>query len=785
MKAVGLVTFWDYNFGSSLQCYATKKVIDSFGLRCDLLEECPNSKANYYFRKIKKAFFITIKTIRYPNFFKAYVSMRKSAKIATNSISSKTKEEIHFLGKTVLQPKRLTRKSLIKLGNSDEYIGFITGSDQVWGGHFVEPTYGNFLEFAPREKRISYAASFGSGDIANYNISHYKKGIMGFDVLSVREDKGINIVKKLTGLNAVKMPDPTVLLSTDEWIQFAEDTDAGSEPYILIHFLDKLSKIAVNTINQIQKETTFRIICIGWKHDEIDALDRVFFKDGGPKDYMSLISKASYVCTDSFHTTLFSLRFGRQFYTFDRQYIAHNISQSSRLQSLLNDCNCSERLIGKECCDFSLLPREEIKCDDYFASEREKGISFLKLALNINNEVNRTISHPVLKEDNECCGCGVCAERCPKHAIEMVNSNFFGYKIPKVNVDSCIHCGLCEIYCSKVIDYRSLSKKSYIAYSSNNDLLRKASSGGVFATIASDFIKKGGIVYGVTLDFVDGEPKVYHRSAKTLNELDLLLQSKYIQSNAVCVFEEIKEKLSESSPMLFSGTSCQVDALFRYLGEKKENLYTIDLICHGVPGSKLFFDYVAFLSKKESSHVKSFSFREKQNGKIKYIEKVLFENGTQKVLNPNKSDYYSMFFNRDSYREGCYSCQFSSITKPADITIGDYFECKLDYPKLFESGGLLTNTNGISCMIVHNERGKRLLESFGNGLNIIEADLRKIQNSHEQLCFPSVYTDMREKMISLYTNGGFTIIHKFNVKKRIITFIPHVIKLAIKKTLQI
>src|SRR5699024_3680826 len=115
----------------------------------------------------------------------------------------------------------LTRKTLKRIGNSDDYVAFITGSDQVWGGHFVEQTYGNFLEFAPKKKRISYAASFGSNKIANYNVSKYRKGVNGIKSISVREDAGVEVIKQLTGQEVVKMPDPTILLSIDEWLDFS------------------------------------------------------------------------------------------------------------------------------------------------------------------------------------------------------------------------------------------------------------------------------------------------------------------------------------------------------------------------------------------------------------------------------------------------------------------------------------------------------------------------------------------------------------------------------------
>lgn len=772
MKSIGLVTFWDNNYGSALQCYSLKKTIASLGYRCDLIEEKHTGKLEKYIRIIKKCIRIPCKTLLYPKFGKAYFELRKSAHLSQDSLSQKSRQDIHFFGLTELQPKELTRKSLKRIGSSDEYVAFITGSDQVWGGHFVEPTYGNFLEFAPRNKRISYAASFGSDAVSSYNKKRYKKGLKGIDRLAVREDSGIEIVKKLTGKTAVKMPDPTVLVSVEEWKQFSKNIQLDEEPYLLVHFLDKMSEKSVRAVKTIAKARNLKIICLGWKREEILSLENAFFADGGPREYISFIEHASCICTDSFHTTLFSLRFNKQFYTFPRCY-AHRFHQSERITNLLRDTGCFDRYIKDEVMSYDSLPQYKVDCVNYFEVQCNVGLNYLRNA--ISDIDKTTINIPNLKEDNQCCGCGVCAEKCPQNAIQMV-FNEKGYSVPKINIKKCVYCGICEKYCRKSIIKKEYEKKAYIAYSKDEDLLLRSASGGVFSSIAKSFILHGGAVYGAAMSH-DGE-KMYvaHRLATTMNELYPLLQSKYVQSNAVVCFEDIRERLLKLQPVLFSGTSCQVDALQRYLGKHYDNLYTIDLICHGVPGGKFFSDYVKFLEEKNNSSVVSFLFREKKDEKIEFVQNVRYSNGKEIKTKVENSDYYKLFFSEDSYRDCCYHCEYASIYKPADITVGDYFECQKDYPELYQGKNSLSKVNGLSCCISHNDNGDKLLSSFANNLNLIPVDLKKIQRSHNNLCYPSNPTDMREKMMNKYKMGGFKKIHRYNQCMNYVLFFPRLAK---------
>ncbi len=776
MKTVGLVTFWDYNFGSALQCFSMKKTINSFGYRCNLIEERHTGKAQRYSRLAKKLILLPFKVLAHPSYLKAYKEQRRLARNSSSALSKETADLIHFFGRTQLQPRELSKKSLHQIGKNNNYIAFITGSDQVWGGHFAEPTYGNFLEFAPQEKRISYAASFGGKTIANYNISKYKKGISGIRYISVRENSGITLVKELFNKDAVKMPDPTILTTVEEWSAFSATTKAESEPYILVHFLDKLNPTAFNTLKIIAEKTKMKVICLGWKRDDVLSLPNAFFRNASPQEYIYLIKNAAYICTDSYHTTLFSLRFNRNFYTFKRTHSAR-FEQTGRITELLNETGCSDRYITEDINNFDCLSQKAADCSEYFNSQREIGLDYLKNALDsIHSPSVPTIN---LKDYDECCGCGICAEKCPQNAIKMV-FNEKGYSVPKINPTLCISCKICEKVCRKEVSREQTEKTSFIAYNKDSKMLDSSASGGVFSALAKSIIENNGKAYGAALNYDKTGVSVSHRCASSIDELYPLLQSKYAQSSLNSTFTDIKNKLENSELILFSGTSCQVDALYRYLGKNYPTLYTLDLICHGVPGEKFFKDYTDFLQKKNKSTITSFSFREKENNKINYIQSAEYTNGKRIKTKVDNSIYYKMFFAEDSYRDCCYSCPFASVNKPADITVGDYFEAKKDYPELFEENAALHNKNGISCIIIHTSRGEELLKNFSEKLKLFPVETYKVQNSHNNLCMPSTCTDSREKMMAIYHSGGITKLQMHNNLINALQIFPR----AVKKTLR-
>lgn len=207
--------------------------------------------------------------------------------------------------------------------------------------------------------------------------------------------------------------------------------------------------------------------------------------------------------------------------------------------------------------------------------------------------------------DYKCSGCTACMNICAHHAITM-QENKEGFLYPVRDVVKCINCGLCERICPLEHPvYKNSQPAVYAAYDKN--ARTGSSSGGLFFTIASHVIRRGGMVFGAA--YVDGL-KVKHVQARTIAELETLRGSKYVQSDLGDCFKQIKEELQKGTLVYFSGVGCQVAGLYAYLRKNYENLITSDIVCHGVPSQRMFDMHLSHIEKKHKSKVIGYSFRD-------------------------------------------------------------------------------------------------------------------------------------------------------------------------------
>ena len=208
----------------------------------------------------------------------------------------------------------------------------------------------------------------------------------------------------------------------------------------------------------------------------------------------------------------------------------------------------------------------------------------------------------ILFDDKKnCCACGACMNVCPKDAIRMEEDDY-GFLYPQIDETKCVQCGACK----KVCAYQNGSKlfepkQVFVAVSKNKKQLLNSASGGVFAAVATKILKDGGVVFGATLDFENGHANPHHIKIENQKQLTKLQGSKYVQSAIGITYKQTKDYLKKGRIVLFSGTPCQISGLYEYLGKEYDNLYTIDVICHGVPNAKFFDDYLQIEKQRRSA----------------------------------------------------------------------------------------------------------------------------------------------------------------------------------------
>lgn len=307
------------------------------------------------------------------------------------------------------------------------------------------------------------------------------------------------------------------------------------------------------------------------------------------------------------------------------------------------------------------------------------------------------------KSNVKCMGCSACVNICPRSAITFSFENSFFYN-PLVDYDKCISCKKCIEVCPSINFDTSnfFNPISYAVY--GKDVERKSStSGAAFPIMAKYILSNGGYVCGVSWD---KNWNAHHIIID--NEIDLykLRFSKYVQSNPENVFSEIKKLLEQGKTVLFSGTPCQNAGLLNYLNKSYENLYTVDLLCHGVPSPKIWQDYLDTNCNKKL--IKDICFRNKENGWVT-CENCFFDTNCSFIDESSIKKpiglFYKAFISHKLSNETCLDCQFRKIPRPADFTIGDFW----NYAKYDKK---LNDNMGLSILLCNNKKALSFYETI-------------------------------------------------------------------------
>lgn len=378
----------------------------------------------------------------------------------------------------------------------------------------------------------------------------------------------------------------------------------------------------------------------------------------------------------------------------------------------------------------------------------------------------------------KCTGCGACVQKCPQKCITLT-TNVEGFLYPKINEEECCNCGICQKVC--IIDQNVETNEigtTYAAKAIQKTDCLKATSGGVFGALAEYVINKGGIVFGCTMD---DSHIVKHIGIEQINRLDEIKGSKYIQSNTINTFTECRNELNTGRLVMYSGTPCQIASLKSFLGKEYQNLVTVDLICHGVPSQAYFNKYFDWLEKDNKATVRNLDFRSKKTEGWSLAGSYEIEKGSsiqRKPLYYFEHYYYFYFLEGSIYRESCYSCQFASMHRPGDFTLGDLWgaeglELKVDIQ------------DGCSLVIANNERAKSLLTKLK--IDYEEVELNDALKYNAQLNTPSVLPNSRSERLREYENNSADEINrifiKSNFKKILISKVKYLLPYKIRRKL--
>ncbi len=309
-----------------------------------------------------------------------------------------------------------------------------------------------------------------------------------------------------------------------------------------------------------------------------------------------------------------------------------------------------------------------------------------------------------VSDKRKCSGCKACANSCSKGAITFAYDEE-GCWYPKINPDQCVGCGKCEQACpyndadhGVPPENRAFQTRFFAAQLQNRALLDAVSSGGAFQAIASAVIDSGGVVYGATQESVD---HVFHIRAANADELKRTRRSKYLQSDLKDCFTQAKRDLQEGRTVLFSGTGCQIAGLNCFLGKRNQNLYTCEVVCHGVPSRRIWEQYRKEKEHSEGKKIVDLVFRDKSKGWSQNQYRITYDDGSREYEKSTVQLFHAGYLQGLFYRPSCGSCPFAGMPRTADITLADYW--------LYQ-GAMNYDDAGVSLVAVNNSHGMELMD---------------------------------------------------------------------------
>ena len=691
MKA-GLVTFYHiHHYGALLQAAATERAVESLGGECEIIDYYVNQN-NDLFRKptgVGSAAADVHTALHYKALRDRYQRFERFSK-----------DHLRISGHRFESLEELRSAEL-------PYDLILSGSDQIWNpkifpdGRFDPVFFGTFSS----RRKIAYAPSFGVPHIPEGMEEELRSYLESFSHISVRERQGREIVKEITGKDVPVVLDPTLLLTAEQWSAMAVPPDR-SGGYILCYCISKPGALAPY-IQRLAEETGLPVVQLCGIRQKVHPKAACVL-DAGPSEFLGLFQNASYVCTNSFHGTVFSVQFQKPFFT----AVAPSelaAPESSRTFSILSRLGLTERIIGTGTTAGLDATIDWADVDRRLRAARQSSLDYLRAALWDENCPEQETPEqeapsegaPVLADHTRCTGCTACASGCPRDAITMERDRE-GFAYPTVDLDKCVHCGRCTAVCPLLHEREPKPLPAVFAAWNRDESIRKDStSGGAFTALADYVLEGGGVVFGAAFD---GKQHLRHVACFRKEDLWRLRGAKYVQSDLGDTFRAVREAL-KTRLVLFSGTPCQVDGLYRYLGGRPENLITCDLVCHGVPSPGVWEDMARSIEQRKRKGLQAVRFRNKVTGWKDSHFTTVYDDGTVDTAPLFRTEYGRAFGRALFLRPSCYRCAYTNMNRPGDFTLGDFWGLRDDeLPEQQEKG--------INLLMVNTPHGSHIFDQL-------------------------------------------------------------------------
>lgn len=700
IKTIGLITFHGANnYGAVLQAWSLCKWLNIHGYRTEIIDYQSEEIYKHYrifrtYRYKEKPYSFGIDLLRYNKMYKRNKHFAQFRNIYLNI----TKKAFY------------TNEDLKIIG--DAYDLYICGSDQIWNPQLTvgfDPAF--FLDFVKdSSKKVAFSPSIAVNDLSNIQIKEIIDYISDFHMISVRENESADMLQPFSSQKIQCINDPVFLHEASAFSELEENINIKKD-FLFLYI------VGSGIDYQYIIEAASRMAAI-------DNLKLVYLIDGSntfvrihgknafgckPGQFLSYIKKAKYVISNSFHATAFSILYHKRFCVFLKS------ANGSRVSNILNQLGLESRICSDP--ENIYLIKEEINydsVDNKLANIRSASENYLYQALRSDVLPSVTLS------DEE--------------TIEHRTA----------------YNKLAEQVQTEIQHYQLVRHK-------DTNVVRESRSGGAFTALSDFILENGGVVYGCKMD---GVSRAIHARAVTKEERNAFRGSKYIQSEMGMCFQDVKQDLEDHKIVFFSGTPCQVSGLKMYLLKSKVDcslLFTIDIICHGVPSPVVWKSYIDWVEKHYHKKVIDVDFRDKSFGWKAHFDTVIM-NGKKRYSSLFRIFYYKHYI----LRPACYHCKFSNLNRCGDITLGDAWGIE-------KTRSNYNDDRGCSLVILNTEKGQYLMNQVSGTVEVETADITNFMQPN--LRTPSSKPVDREHFWEEFNQHGFASAVKHYGKQ---SFLPEI-----------
>lgn len=382
MPKVGLFTITDYvNYGNRLQNYAGQEILKTLG--CDvetIVNEphiVPDTAVEYNKKRLQNAF-----SQNPIEFLKRIIAKYYEHKSRHLLAECKKRKDIAFRAfskKHIVESDYVIKNHQVPADLNERYDFCVVGSDQIWNPNIRYGSPYDFLSFVSPEKRIAFSPSFGVSEIPEKYHAKYSEYLKAMAHLSVREDKGAEIIRTLSGREAQVLVDPTLVLTKQQWLAIAKPAvhkPAGK--YLLTYFIGEVSVQRMKVLRKIAAIKNLEIV-------QMNSLADFKRFDTDPAEFIDYVRNASIVCTDSFHSCIFSIILERPFVVFNRE--GKSAKMSSRLDTLLGKLKLQHRWLHNIKNDADYFKIDFGHVPEIIENERNVFYNYLRTAMHIEKKV--------------------------------------------------------------------------------------------------------------------------------------------------------------------------------------------------------------------------------------------------------------------------------------------------------------------------------------------------------------------------------------------------------------